>query len=43
VHEGKRPFACSLCEQRFGQRSQLKTHIRGKHKGMSLFDDIKVQ
>ena len=36
VHEKKRPHACSLCDLRFGQKSQLKTHIKGKHKNVLL-------
>ena len=33
VHEKKRPHACGLCGERFGQKSHLNTHIKGKHKG----------
>ena len=32
VHEKKRPFACDICSERFGQKAHLVTHIKGKHK-----------
>ena len=32
VHEKLKPFACDLCDWRFAQSGQLKTHKKGKHK-----------
>ena len=32
VHEKLKPYACDLCEWRFAQSGQLKTHKKGKHK-----------
>ena len=32
VHEKKRPHVCQLCGERFGQKSHLNTHMKGKHK-----------
>ena len=34
VHEKKRPHGCDLCRLRFAQKSQLVTHIKGKHKSV---------
>jgi len=36
VHEKKRPHSYSLCDSRFAQGSQLKTHIKGVHKNVTL-------
>ena len=33
VHEKKRPHVCEICNERFGQKAHLVTHIKGKHKG----------
>ena len=34
VHEKKRPHGCDLCGLRFAQKSQLVTHVKGKHKSV---------
>jgi len=31
THTGEKPFACELCDWRFAQTSQLRTHKIGKH------------
>ena len=34
IHEKKRPHVCEICNESFAQRSNLVTHIKGKHKIM---------
>ena len=33
VHEGKKPYKCSLCDNSFSQKSNLKMHIDSVHEG----------
>ena len=32
VHEGKKPYKCTLCEERFYQEFTLRKHIKTIHK-----------
>ena len=34
VHEKKRPFGCDFCGLTFAQKSQLVTHMKGKHRNL---------
>ena len=37
VHEGKKPFKCSICNVRFAQNQGLKKHIAAVHEGKKPF------
>ena len=34
VHDKKRPFGCDFCGLTFAQKSQLVTHMKGKHRNL---------
>ena len=42
VHEKKRPFECTVCHERFGQKAHLVTHMKGKHKTDSWYSEARV-
>ena len=35
-HKGEKPFACSICDKRFGSKNKLETHER-EHTGEKPF------
>ena len=37
VHEGKKPYLCLLCNQKFSQKSKLKGHVARIHDGNKPF------
>ena len=34
VHEGNKPFKCSICNKKFGRKDVLKDHISAVHEGI---------
>ena len=37
VHEGKKPFACKICDASFGKKGNLKKHTESVHEGKKPF------
>ena len=37
VHEGKKPFKCSICDYTFAQKKTLTNHISSVHEGKKAF------
>ena len=43
VHEGIKPFKCSVCDVKFANEQNLKTHIETIHEGIKSFKRTMVQ
>ena len=37
VHEGQKPFKCSICDDRFTQIASMRRHIATIHEGQKAF------
>ena len=37
VHEGKKPYKCTICDNSFGLKRNLKSHIASVHEGKKSF------
>ena len=37
VHEGKKPFKCTICDKRFGRKSHMELHISAVHEEKKPF------
>ena len=37
VHEGKKPYKCSICDARFARKTNLSGHIASIHEGKKLY------
>ena len=38
VHEGKKPFKCSICDKSFGRKSHMELHISAVHEEKKPFE-----
>ena len=36
IHEGKKPFQCTICDARFGARGTLNKHVGTIHEGKNF-------
>ena len=43
VHEGIKPFKCSVCDVKFANKQNLKKHIETIHEGIKSFKRTMVQ
>ena len=40
VHEGKKPYRCSICDYNFSQKNNLKAHVESVHENVKPYNCV---